>query len=191
MQLKVAALMSEAEAAETPAEAPAAETAASAEEYQKHLEEGIGISILMYEVGSDCCSKGNTYMSKWSTNTGFQRELLNFGVRWLWGIDLDHSVYWIIHFATSLESLGVQEAQDREAEGEVSKQTAWQLNGCNLGSLAGLGVASWEHWTLRSGALRQRVENAAAEQTPSPSRLALMGSTFWCIRCWWKSVHLQ
>ena len=117
-------------------------------------------------------------MSKWSTNTGFQRELLNFGVRWLWGIDLDHSVYWIIHFATSLESLGVQEAQDREAEGEVSKQTAWRLNGCNLGSLAGLGVASWEHWTLRSSALRQRVENAAAEQTPSPSRLALMGSTF-------------
>ena len=64
MQLKVAALMSEAEAAETPAEAPAAETAVSAEEYQKHLEEGIGTSILMYEVGSDCCSKGNTYMSK-------------------------------------------------------------------------------------------------------------------------------
>lgn len=63
MQLKVAALMS-AEAAETPAEAPAAETAASAEEYQKHLEEGIGTSILIYEVGSDCCSKENTYMSK-------------------------------------------------------------------------------------------------------------------------------
>lgn len=65
MQLKVAALMSEAETpAETPAEAPAAEAAASAEEYQKHLEEGIGTSILMYEVGSDCCSKENTYMSK-------------------------------------------------------------------------------------------------------------------------------
>ncbi len=41
MQLKVAALMSEAEAGETPAEAPAASAAEYPEEYQKHLEEGI------------------------------------------------------------------------------------------------------------------------------------------------------
>ena len=79
MQLKVAALMSEAEAAETPPEAPAAETAASAEEYQKHLEEGIGISILMYEVIVE--ARETQICRSDPKNTGFQRELLNFGVR--------------------------------------------------------------------------------------------------------------